>query len=182
MLLSLFLRLCAYCRGSRRYHRGSLGREPVNWASTMMNHSPHWSAGGVKGCVKYLYKCLSSTLFIQRLRRRDTFGGFARGLCTSSARTDPDPQTRDRLRQKSVQLYWGSDGHQICPNALYIDWTQQIYHAFLILDYFIKSVPTMFTGIINQLSVSKATTWSTLENCTTGLTEWLSLMFIFHQS
>lgn len=74
MLLSLFLRLCAYCRGSRRYHRGSLGREPVNWASTMMNHSPHWSTGGVEGCVKYLYQCLPSTLFIQRLRRRDTFG------------------------------------------------------------------------------------------------------------
>lgn len=30
-------------------------------------------------------------------------------------------------RGESVQLDGGSDGHQICPNALYIDETLQIY-------------------------------------------------------
>lgn len=92
------------------------------------------------------------------------------------------PQTRDRLPRKSAQLYGGSDGHQICPNVLYIDYTHQIYHEFLILDYFIKNVPTMFTWIINQLSVSKATTWSTLENCTRGLTVWVTVSNVYFSS
>lgn len=92
------------------------------------------------------------------------------------------PQTRDRLPQKSVQLYRGSDGHQICPNVLYIEYPHQIYHEFLILDHFIKSVPTMFTRIINQLSVSKATTWSTLENCTRGLTVWVTVSNVYFSS
>lgn len=92
------------------------------------------------------------------------------------------PQTRDRLPRKSVQLYGGSDGHQICPNVLYIDYTHQIYHEFLILDYFIKNVPAMFTWIINQLTVSKATTWSTLENCTRGLTVWVTVSNVYFSS
>lgn len=108
--------------------------------------------------------------------------GFTHRLCLSSVRTYRVPQTRDRLPRKSVQLYWGSDGHQICPNALYIDWTHQIYLEFLILDYFIKSVPTMFTRIINQLSVSKATTWSTLENCSIGLTVWVTVSDVYFSS
>lgn len=92
------------------------------------------------------------------------------------------PQTRDRLPRKSVQLDGESDGHQICPNALYIDYTHQIYPEIPILDYFVKSVPTMFTWIINQLSVSKATTWSTLENCTRGLMIWVTVSDVYFSS
>lgn len=90
------------------------------------------------GLFLFFFKCLTkranadfkSRFSSSRRRGRPSF-------VPTSSKLETD------CRGKAVQLYGGSDGHQICPNVLYIDDTHT--HQFLILDYFIKSVPTMFT-------------------------------------
>lgn len=128
MLLSLCLRLYARCHGIGYYHAGIFaGWGAVNCTMTR----------AIRECVILTLTDKSdrkAVFFLKKSLTKRANADLKSRFSSSRRRGRPSfVTTSSKLETdccgKPVQLYGGSDGHQICPNVLYIDDTHTLTHT-----------------------------------------------------